>query len=110
MTNFADYTRFVANVLNKKGLSDPVYREMITFQDKGQVYGLGWQLFNNLKNDEFAMMHSGADPGVRTIIILLPKSQRGIVIFTNSDNGMSLVKSILSQSLDLGDEIIERAK
>lgn len=110
MTTIADYTRFGANVLNKKGLNDPTYREMITFQGKSHEYGLGWQLFKNLKNDEFAMMHSGADPGVRTIIILLPKSRRGIVIFTNGDNGMSLVKSILSQSLDLGDEIIERAK
>ncbi|PSL33686.1 serine hydrolase [Dyadobacter jiangsuensis] len=83
---------------------------MITFQDKKQTYGLGWQLFKGLKNDEFAITHSGADPGVRTIIILLPNSQRGIVLFTNSDNGMSLIKNILSQSLDLGDEIIERAQ
>jgi CubicO group peptidase (beta-lactamase class C family) len=83
---------------------------MVTFQDQKQTYGLGWQLFKELKNDEFAIMHSGADPGVRTIIILLPKSQRGIVIFTNSDTGMSLIKNILSRSLDLGDEIIERAK
>lgn len=110
MTTIADYIRFAANVLNKKGLDDRTYREMITFQDKKQTYGLGWQLFKGLKNDEFVITHSGADPGVRTIIILLPNSQRGIVLFTNSDNGMSLIKNILSQSLDLGDEIIERAK
>lgn len=110
MTTIADYTRFGVNVLNKKALSSHVYREMITFQDEKHTYGLGWQLFKGLKNDEFVIMHSGADPGVRTIIILLPKSQRGIVIFTNSDNGMSLIKNILSLSLDLGDEIIERAK
>lgn len=110
MTTIADYTRFGANVLNKKELSSQVYSEMTTFQDKKQTYGLGWQLFKGLSNDEFVIMHSGADPGVRTIIILLPKSQRGIVLFTNSDNGMSLIKSIVNQSLDLGDEIIERAK
>lgn len=110
MTTIVDYTRFGVNVLNKKELKGHVYREMVAFQDKKHTYGLGWQLFKGLRNDEFVIMHSGADPGVRTIIILLPKSQRGIVIFTNSDAGMSLIKNILSQSLDLGDEIIERAK
>ncbi|MET7259119.1 serine hydrolase domain-containing protein [Dyadobacter fermentans] len=110
MTTIADYTLFGSNVLNKKELSDQAYSEMITFQDEKHTYGLGWQLFKGLKNDEFVITHSGADPGVRTIIILLPKSQRGIVIFTNGDAGMSLIKSILSRSLDLGDEIIERAK
>lgn len=110
MTTIADYTRFGANVLNKKELDSHTYREMITFQDKKQTYGLGWQLFKGLRNGEFVITHSGADPGVRTIIILLPNSRRGIVIFTNSDNGMSLIKKILRQSLDLGDEIVERAK
>lgn len=110
MTTIADYTRFGVNVLHKKELNSHVYREMLTFQDEKHSYGLGWQLFKGLKNGEFVIMHSGADPGVRTVIILLPKSQRGIVIFTNSDNGMSLIKSILSLSLDLGDELIERAR
>lgn len=110
MTTIADYTRFGVNVLHKKELNSHVYREMLTFQDEKHSYGLGWQLFKGLKNGEFVIMHSGADPGVRTVIILFPKSQRGIVIFTNSDNGMSLIKSILSLSLDLGDELIERAR
>lgn len=85
---------------------------VIHIQSKAEnsKFGLGWEVFNDLKNKEFALTHSGSDPGVRTIIILLPKSGRGLVIFTNSDNGMAIIIDIISKSLDIGDELIKRAK
>jgi len=112
MTTVSDYTTFGANVLKKKGLSDKVWQDMIHIQSKepDAKFGLGWEVFNNLKGKEFALVHGGSDPGVRTIIILLPESKRGLVIFTNSDNGMSLIRDIIREALDIGEELLERAK
>ena len=112
MTSIHDYTLFGRNVLKKKGLSEKVWQDMIRIQGKNQnsKFGLGWEVFNELKNGEFALIHSGSDPGVRTVIILLPKSERGLVIFTNSDNGMALILDIIKNSLDVGNELIEKAK
>lgn len=112
MTTIGDYTMFGVNVLKKKGLSDSIWQDMIHIQSKelNAKFGLGWEVYNNLKGKEFVLMHSGSDPGVRTIIILLPKSKRGLVIFTNSDNGMALIKAIVSTAFDIGDELINRTK
>lgn len=110
MTTVKDYTQFGVNVLKKKDLNKKVYSEMITYQSADKKFGLGWELFKNLKNNELALIHSGSDPGVRTIIILLPKSKRGLVIFTNSDNGMAIITYIIKQSLDIGQELIDRSK
>jgi len=47
------------------------------------------------------LSHSGVDPGVNTIAFILPKSKRGLLIFTNSDNGpliyTELVKTYLKE-------------
>ena len=112
MTTVSDYTTFGVNVLKKKGLSDKVWQDMIHIQSKDPdaKFGLGWEVFNHLKGNEFALVHGGSDPGVRTIIILLPGSKRGLVIFTNSDNGMPLIKDIIRTALDIGEELLERAK
>jgi CubicO group peptidase (beta-lactamase class C family) len=112
MTTIRDYTVFGAGVLKKKGLTDSVWEDMIRIQSNGQHarYGLGWEVFNDLDNGEFALLHGGSDPGVRTTIVLLPKSKRGLVIFTSSDNGMALIKYVISKSLNLGNHLIEKAK
>lgn len=112
MTTINDYTVFGLNVLKKKGIKEKVWKDMIRLQSKeqGAKFGLGWEILNGFSNGEFALLHSGSDPGVRTIIILLPKSKRGLIVFTNSDNGMALIKDIISNSLDIGNELIDKAK
>jgi CubicO group peptidase (beta-lactamase class C family) len=110
MTTVKDYTQFGVNVLRKKDLSDKVYKDMVTYQSPEKKFGLGWELFNGLKNGEQALLHSGSDPGVRTIIVLLPKSKRGIVIFTNSDNGMSIIAYVIKKAFDVGQELVDRSK
>ena len=39
-------------------------------------------------------MHDGSDAGVATKVILLPESKRGIVMFTNGDNGFDIIKKV----------------
>jgi CubicO group peptidase (beta-lactamase class C family) len=41
------------------------------------------------------LSHSGADAGVKTIAIILPESKRGLLIFTNSDNGPQLYTDLV---------------
>ncbi len=43
-------------------------------------------------------------------MILLPKSKRGIIVFTNGENGAELYNKIIRNSLNLGNEIIGRLK
>jgi CubicO group peptidase (beta-lactamase class C family) len=120
LTTIDDYCKFGVSVLQKKGISKKVYQEMITTHlpnrklssrqaGKNFTFGLSWGLLHNLSNGEYALVHAGRNPGLNTIVILLPKSNRGIVIFTNGENGTDLYKKIISNSLDLGDEILVRS-
>jgi hypothetical protein len=67
--------------------------------------GLGWEMLPELKGDEFAILHTGGDKGVFTLIMLLPKTGEGVVIFTNGDNGSKLTFKIIEEQLSLGKQI-----
>lgn len=70
--------------------------------------GLSWLIFEGLPNDEYALMNMGGDPGVKTAIVLLPNSKRGLVIFTNGDNGHFVLMKMIVQMLDVGGELVSR--
>jgi hypothetical protein len=53
-------------------------------------------------------MHDGDDDGSHTIVILLPKSNRGLVVFTNGEKGDEVIKKVIIESLDIGQEIVEK--
>lgn len=109
MTTVEDYTRFGASVISRKKLSRRIWRDMIQLQapEQKSKFGLGWEVYPGLGQGEYALLHTGSDPGVRTIIILLPESKRGLVIFTNGDNGMQVILKIIRHSLDIGDQLIK---
>jgi hypothetical protein len=77
---------------------------------ENNFFGLGWLITNNLSHEEFAMVRSGSDQGVNTLVLLLPKSKRGLVVFTNGDNGREIYQRILSQAFATGEEIWNRIK
>jgi hypothetical protein len=56
------------------------------------------------------MYHSGSNRGQNTKIFLLPKSKKGIVIFTNGENGTKVCENIISKYFDSGNEILDRLK
>lgn len=108
-----DYGRFSEYMLQKGGLSDALYQEMIRQQNgtKNQVkIGLGWEILPALKEEEYALLHSGSDVGVNTLIILLPETGEGLVIFTNSDNGRNLYFKLIQEYLSLGKQITAQAQ
>jgi CubicO group peptidase (beta-lactamase class C family) len=112
LTTIGDYSLFLVNILNGAGLSSELYNEFIspvTKVKEGIYWGLGMQVFPDLPNREFALVHTGGDEGTKCIAILLPQSKRGLIIFTNSENGLKIWKKIIQEYLgEAGEEIVRR--
>ncbi len=112
MTTTNDYAKFMIYIMNGAGLSDDLYLEFLKPQvneKKGIDRNLGMQLLTELHNNEFALMHTGGDSGTKAIAIILPNSKRGLVLFSNSENGMVLWQKIISEYFDqTGEEIVRR--
>ena len=111
LTTIADYGKFMVSILNGAGLSNELYEEMISKQvnvKENIDFGLGWQRVNNLANGEFALQHTGSDYGIKTIAILLPQSKRGLIVFSNSENGMVVWQKLIEEILnDTGTKLIK---
>lgn len=111
LTTIEDFGVFGIHVIEKLNRIKGVYKEMVQPQVMVREkigMGLGWFLFPNLPNNEYALYNAGGDPGVHTVIVLLPKSRKGLIIFTNGDKGYLLYKELLPKLLDSGAEIINR--
>ncbi|TRX37402.1 serine hydrolase [Flavobacterium sp. ZT3R18] len=110
LTTVEDYGKFSVSVLNGEGLSEKVFDDMITNQvatKNGKHFGLGFEIYT-LGNGEIALSHGGADNGVQTIFFLFPKSKKGLIIFTNVDDGYKVYEKLLTHYLgESGKKIIE---
>ena len=105
VTTVGDYATFGAYVLQGAGLAEHLLTDMSTPQHPlggtQSAMGLGWGIIQELSNGEYALVHTGHDPGVSTIIVLLPKSGRGLVLLTNADRAKELFTHILKASLQI---------
>jgi len=89
VSTIEDYGKFAEFVINGADLSSEIYKEMIHLQvetPNESYFGLGWEIIPDWYGEK-VLMHSGGDPGVRTLIILNLQKKKGLIIFTNSDNG-----------------------
>jgi CubicO group peptidase (beta-lactamase class C family) len=110
LTTVEDYSKFGIDVINRAGLSNDLFNEMISSQiniKKNIDQGLGWQIIRNLPNGEYALMHEGGSNGVSTLVVLLPISKRGVVVFTNGDKGDKVYLKALETFINVGKTIIE---
>jgi CubicO group peptidase (beta-lactamase class C family) len=110
LTTVEDYCKFGIFVMNGAGLSPTLFNEMVTPHSNIQKHsgdGLGWFIINGLPNGEYAIYHTGGQPGVKTIAVLLPKSKRGVVVFTNGENGTDVYNNVIKEAFDIGDSIYE---
>ena len=101
LTTIEDYGNFLVSVMNGDGLTKKVFEEMTSNQvasTKGKHFGLGFEIYD-LGNGEFALSHGGSHNGVQTIFFILPKSKKGLLIFTNSDTGASVYENLLKHYL-----------
>jgi CubicO group peptidase (beta-lactamase class C family) len=110
LTTIEDYGKFLVSVVNGAGLSDNVYGEMVKHQTtvkENKYFGLGWEIYD-LGNGEYALSHGGGDKGVATEAILLPGSKKGLIIFTNADEGYKVYEKLMRHYLgDAGDKIFQ---
>ncbi|KAA1244964.1 serine hydrolase [Aquimarina sp. RZ0] len=110
LTTIEDYTKVCSYILNGASISESLFNDMMTPQVKVKenlFYGLGWEVIPELSNGESVIMHSGNENGIKTFVVLLPKSKKGMVIFTNADEGFKVYQKIVTSYLDEGEEIFE---
>ena len=110
MTSVEDYSKFLIAVMDNKLLSSKVFEEMKSKQvetKKSKYYGLGFEIYD-LGNNGISLSHTGSDKGVNTFAIGLPKTKKGLVIFTNVDDGYKIYETIINQYFgDIGRRIVE---
>ena len=102
-TTIADYGKFMISVMNHEGITEDITKQMVSNNTKtkdGRYIGLGWFIYDPLVNGEYAISHGGDDPGAHSICFLLPKSGKGIIIFTNSENGTKLYIDLIKAFLE----------
>ena len=113
-TTALDYARFVKAVINGTGLRKETTEQMLKTQvrldescsscierSSGRLSpSLSWGLSWGLEQTEngVAIWHWGDNNGeFHSFIMAYPKEKVGIVIFTNSGNGLSIIPEIVSQ-------------
>ena len=111
LTTVEDYGKFLDHIINGAGLSENLYQQMIQHQvtlTENDFFGLGWEILTGFSNDEFALLHTGKDPGVSTLAIWFPKSKNGYLIFLNGDNVDKIYEELLTKQLYLGNELWDK--
>ena len=114
-TTAQDYARFVLAVMNGTGLAAGTARQMLTGQVKLDEncldcteskpahlsetlsWGLGWGLERIGGTDYF--WHWGDNGNFRCFVMASRQNHAGIVMFTNSFNGLSIVDHVLNLAL-----------
>ena len=109
ITTVEDYCKFGIYVMNGAGISQKLYDDMITPQVNLNMYlgvGLGWKIVSHLPNGEYTLQHGGNNNGVKNMGILLPKTKRGVIVFTNGDGGMFVFRNVIKESIDIGVNVL----
>lgn len=110
LTTIEDFCKFSIDVMNGAGLSPDIYNDMISPHAKIKDHcakGLGWEIISDLPSGEYALEHGGNNPGFRSRGIILPKSKRGVIVFTNSDNGGIVCVHVMKESIDIAKDIFD---
>ena len=112
LTTVSDFTHLGKAMIDQSFLSEASFEKMIQPESKVKDkidFGLGWILFRNLNNDEYAIFNAGSDEGVNALIMLFPKSKQGLVVLTNGDNGRGMAMGLIAQVFgERGKEILGR--
>ncbi len=112
LTTIQDYGNMVTSLLKGELISQELFDMMVTPANdlgKGTGNGLSWEVMSDLPNEEYGLMHTGADQGEKTLVLLLPKSERGILLFANGENILPIWFTMISGYFgEVGREIIKR--
>jgi CubicO group peptidase (beta-lactamase class C family) len=99
-TTAPDYARFIMAVMNGARLRDSTAVAMLTPQidvDSGVTWGLGIGLQDNAAGRAF--WHWGDNTGYKAYTVSYPEHGVGVVWFTNSENGQSILEAMLGATV-----------
>jgi CubicO group peptidase (beta-lactamase class C family) len=114
-TTIGDYAKFVVSVMHDEGLTKAMAAERATMtrdtvkpEDSEKIcreagekdhctltagMGLGWEV--ETVNGVKILDHDGSDWGVKTLALFVPSQGIGVVIFTNGENGMQVIRKVV---------------
>jgi CubicO group peptidase (beta-lactamase class C family) len=114
-TTIGDYAKFVVSVMHNEGLTDAIASERASMtrnlmkpeqlekvcHEAGEVgpctvtagMGLGWEV--ETVNGVKILDHDGSDWGVKTLAMFVPSQGIGVVVFTNGENGMQVIRKVV---------------
>lgn len=89
-------SEFGNTALGEYCFNDIIGRQVRTKKDRYK--GLGWEVYD-LGDGKYTLAHGGNQEGVNTQVAFLPQTRKGIIIFTNNQNGYKLYTKIFDQYL-----------
>lgn len=114
-TTIGDYARFVVSVMHDQSLTTAIAAERATMtrdqvkpedlekacREAGEHVhcivtagmGLGWEV--ETVDGVKILDHDGSDWGVRTLALFVPSQGIGVVVFTNGENGMQIIRKVV---------------
>jgi CubicO group peptidase (beta-lactamase class C family) len=114
-TTASDYARFMEAVMNGTGLKPATWKQMLTPQvavdpectnctdrepkqrSKEVLWGLGVGIENTPNGETF--WHWGDNGAFKAFMIAYPRQKTGLVMFANSENGLSIHTEIVEEAL-----------
>lgn len=107
-TTSNDYAKFIAEIMRPSSEDDfHLSRKTIDEMLRPQVrvsdqlsWGLGWGIQHTEKGVSY--WHWGDNTGFKTFAMFSIENQDGIVVLTNSENGLKLIETIMSKVVDGG--------
>jgi hypothetical protein len=72
---------------------------------ESKYFGLGFEIYD-LGNGDYALSHGGADKGTRCIALFF-NSGKGILIFTNADDGYKVYEKLVIHYLGEEEKIAD---
>jgi CubicO group peptidase (beta-lactamase class C family) len=112
-TTIQDYTKFCQYMIAGAGIPKALYGAMYkshTYMKPDMYYGLGWEVSERLdKVNNYAIMHSGAVPGIKNFTVIFPKDKSSVTVFTKGgDNGLLIYEKIVRSFSASGSELFNR--
>jgi CubicO group peptidase (beta-lactamase class C family) len=114
-TTISDYAKFVVSVIRDEGLTAAIAAARATItrdtvkpedlrkacreaDEVGQCavtagMGLGWEV--EIVNGVKILNHDGSDWGVKTMAMFVPSQGIGVVVITNGENGMRVIRKVV---------------
>jgi CubicO group peptidase (beta-lactamase class C family) len=107
ITNGSDYGKFLAMLLNQQTLKPETFQEMWKIQSKAKTnflatmtWGLGFGLYETDLGRAF--WHWGDMGIVKAYVVGIPDEKAGVVILTNSANGLNMAYSLVNMCVGGG--------